>query len=248
MHFTHLQKAKIILVLNFIVLFCIIIMTPFFIKNGTILLSEETVEGAFLAIELLALIVVFRHYDSQIKQREDETMALNTKLEKKEKELLNALEYLGKVNVQVSMTKSIFEKMKVPSTKSQLTEVYSELLRIVCGMAEESHAVLRIVNLQNGRMLSEHTEKIGGHGDNEIKSSLGNKELIEKFIKRDKENVGEFATFFSSVENFYVKAFITIPNTKGKKFQQEERAFLETVANQCEVVFLLFNSRYCKNK
>lgn len=248
MHFTHLQKAKIVLVLNFIVLFCIIIMTPFFIKNGTVLLSEETVEGAFLTIELFALIVVFRHYDSQIKRHEDEAMTLNTKLEKKEKELLNALEYLGKVNVQVSMIKSIFEKMKVPSTKSQLIEVYSELLRIVCGMTDEPYAALRIVNLQNGRMLSEHIEKVNGHSDEEIKNSLGNKELIEKFIKRDKDNIGEFATFFSNVENFYAKAFITIPNAKGKKFQQEERAFLEAVANQCEIVFLLFNSRYYKNK
>lgn len=223
-------------------------MTPFFIKNGTVLLSEETVEGVFLTIELFALIVVFRHYDSQMKKQEDEAVTLNTKLERKEKELLNALEYLGKVNVQVSMIKSIFEKMKVPSTKSQLVEVYSELLRIVCGMTDEPYAALRIVNLQNGRMLSEHIERMGVANGHDVKVSIGNKELIEKFIKRDKSSTGEFATFFSNVENFYVKAFITIPNTKEKKFQQEERAFLEAVANQCEIVFLLFNSRYYKNK
>lgn len=223
-------------------------MTPFFIKNGTVLLSEEAVEGVFLTIELFALIVVFRHYDSQNKRYEDETTTLNTKLEKKEKELLNALEYLGKVNVQVSMIKSIFEKMKVPSTKSQLIEVYSELLRIVCGMTDESYATLRIVNLQNGRMLSEHVERVSSTKGKELKNIIGNKELVERFIKRDKNNKGEFATFFSDVENFYVKAFITIPNSKRKKFQQEERAFLEAVANQCEIVFLLFNSRYYKNK
>lgn len=248
MHFTHLQKAKLVLILNFIVLFCIIIMTPFFIKNGTVLLSEETVEGVFLTIELFALIVVFRHYDSQIKKQEDEATTLNTKLEKKEKELLNALEYLGKVNVQVSMIKSIFEKTKVPSTKGQLIEVYSELLKIVCGMTDEKYASLKIVNLQNGRMLSEHTEYAAAHEGGEIKINIGNKELVEKFVTKNKDNEGEFASFFSDVENFYVKAFITIPNTKEKKFQPEERAFLEAVANQCEIVFLLFNSRYYKNK
>ena len=248
MYFSHLQKARIVLVLNFIVLFCIIIMTPFFIKNGTVLFSEEFVEGFFLAVELGALIIVFRHYDAQIKKNENEAISLNTKLEKKEKELLNALEYLGKVNVQISMIKSIFEKTKVPSTKSQLTEVYSELLGIVCGMTDEPYAILRIVNLQNGRMLSERIEKINGTNDNDIKISMGSKELIEKFSKRDKANEGKVATFFSDVENFYIKAFIIIPNSKRRKFQQEERTFLEAIANQCEIVFLLFNSEYYKNK
>ncbi len=248
MYFTYLQKARIVLVLNFVVLFCIIIMTPFFIKNGTLFFSEEFVEGMFLAIELGALIVVFRHYDIQIKKYENEAVSLNTKLEKKEKELLNALEYLGKVNVQVSMIKSIFEKTKIPSTRSQLAKVYSELLGIVCGMTDESYAILRIVNLQNGRVLSERIEKVNGGKDNEIKVPIGNKELIERFSGRKKENEGEFATFFSDVENFYIKAFIIIPNSKNKKFQQEERTFLEAVANQCEIVFLLFNSEYYKNK
>lgn len=248
MYFTHLQKAKIVLVLNFIVLFGIIVMTPFLIKNGTALFSEEFVEGVFLAIELLALIVVFRHYDSQIKKHEDAAITLNTKLEKKEKELLSALEYLGKVNVQVSMIKLIFENMKVPSTKSQLTEVYSELLRIVCAMTEEPHAALRIVNLRNGRMLSERIENFNGESSEKMKISIGNKDLIEKFVNKRKETEGEYATFFADVENFYVKAFITIPNSKRKKFQKEDRAFLEAVANQCEIVFLLFNSKYYKKK
>lgn len=247
MHFTYLQKAKIVLVLNFIALFCIIILTPFFIKNGTVLFSEEFVEGFFLTIELFALIIVFRHYDSQNKRYEDETTTLNTKLEKKEKELLNVLEYLGKVNVQVSMINSIFENMKVPSTRSQLMEEYSELLKIVCGITNEKYATLRIVNLENGRMLSEHIEKMGDISDEQAKLKIGNKELIEKFKKRDKNNEGELATFFSNVENFYVKAFITIPNTKRKNFQQEERAFLEAIANQCEIVFLLFNAKKHKD-
>ncbi len=248
MHFTHLQKARIVLVLNFIVLFCIIISTPFFIKNGTSLFSEELVEGIFLTIELFALIIVFRHYDAQIKESENEAVTLNTKLEKKEKELLNALEYLGKVNVQISMIKSIFEKTKVPSTKNQLNEVYSELLKIVCGIVGEPYAVLRVVNLQNRRVISERIEKMGNSKDFEIKVSIGNKELIEKFNKREKNNNGEFVTFFSSVENFYIKAFIIVPNSKGKKFGQEERTFLEAIASQCEIVFLLFNSEYYKNK
>lgn len=248
MYFTHLQKAKIVLFLNFIALFFIIIMTPFFIKSGTSMLSEEMVEGIFLTIELFALIIVFHHYDSQIKKNEDEAITLNTKLEKKEKELLNALEYLGKVNVQISMIKLIFENMKVPSTKAQLTEVYSELLRIVCGMTEAPYAALRIVNLQNGRILSERVERVNGNGVEKMKFSVGNKDLLEKFEKRDKKTDGEFATFFSDVENFYIKAFITIPNSKAKKFQPDERAFLEAVANQCEIVFLLFNSKYYKKK
>ena len=247
MKFTHLQKAKLILVLNFVILFGIIITTPYFIREGTTWASEETVEGAFLAVGLIALIIVFRHYDAQMRKKEEEAMSLNLKLEKKERELLNALEYLGKVNVQVSMIKSLLDTMKVPSTKSQLFEVFSEMLRIVNSVTKEEFARLRIINLKNNRTLSEHVEATREE-DESCQLILGNKDLIEKFNLKSKDGTDDCHVFFSDAENFYLKAFIFVPNTKGKNFSPEEKMFIEAIANQCEVIFLLFNSQYFRNK
>lgn len=247
MQFTHLQKAKLILIINFIVLFFIIITTPYFIKSGVSWAAEGVIEGAFLTIELIALIIVFRHYDAQMRKKEEEATTLNLKLEKKERELLNALEYLGKVNVQVSMIKTLFETMKIPSTKNQLVEMFSELLRVVGSVTKKDYVCLRIVNLQGQRTLSEHVEVLRGEDDG-YQIVAGNKELIERFSKKDKSNVGDSRVFYSDTENFYLKAFIFIPNSKQKDYSTEERAFLEAVANQCEIIFLLFSSKYYKSK
>lgn len=247
MQFTHLQKAKLILVINFSALSFIIVTTPYFIKGGVSWAAEEMIEGIFLIIGLIAMIVVFRHYDIQMREKEAEATTLNLKLEKKERELLNALEYLGKVNVQVSMIKTLFETMKIPSTKNQLIEMFSELLRVVGSVTKEKCARLRIVNLQNQRTISEHAESL--HGEKDVcQIIVGNKELIERFSKKNKDNISDSHVFYSDTENFYLKAFIFVPNLKKKDYSAEERAFLEAVANQCEVIFLLFSSKYYKSR
>ena len=247
MQFTRLQKAKLILIANFIALFFIIITTPYSIKGGVSWATEEVIEGVFLTIELIALIVVFRHYDIQMRKKGEEATKLNFKLEKKERELLSALEYLGKVNVQVSMIKTLFEMMKIPSTKNQLSEMFSELLRTVGSVTKEDCVRLRIVNLQNRRTLSEHEEML--RDENSVcQIVIGNKELIERFSEKNKSNVGDFQVFYSDMENFYLKAFIFVPNPKKRDYSIEERVFLEAIANQCEIIFLLFNSKYYKSK
>ncbi len=242
MHVTRLQKAKIILALNFITLFVIVVSTPFFITQGTEMIAEEGIEGIFLGIEMIATIFIFRHYDAQIKKREEDAALLNVKFKKKERELLSSLEYLGKVNVQISMIRSLFEVMRVPSTKNQLHEMYTELLRIVNSITKEEEVSLRTVDLKTKRTLSEHTEFIKKSNKHEM--AIGNSELVQRFNAKEKKGRGEMNIFYSDAENFYIKTFIFVSHADTKRFSLEERMFLEAIANQCEIMFLLFNSRY----
>lgn len=242
-----MQKAKIILVANFTALFILIITTPYFIRNGLPWVEEETVEGFFLGLELFALIFFFRQYDDLVRRKEEEAWLLDVKLKSKERELLNAFQYLGKVNVQISMVQSLLEKMRIPSTRNQLREAYSELLRLVCSATGEMCATVRIVDLQTGRTMSEQAESIEepAYCHN---LRLGNSELIKKAKNHDRSGVDGFSVFYSSAENFYVRAFIVVPNAKRSRFGKEEINFFEAVANQCEIMFLLYNSKYFKNK
>ena len=193
MHVTRLQKAKVILVLNFITLFIIVVSTPFFITQGTEIVSEEGIEGIFLGIEMIATIFIFCHYDAQIKKREEDTALLNVKFKKKERELLSSLEYLGKVNVQISMIRSLFEAMRVPSTKNQLHEMYTELLRVVSSVTKEKEVSLRTVNLKTKRTVSEHIEFI--EKDNKHEMAIGNNELVQRFNAKEKEERGKMNFF-----------------------------------------------------
>jgi hypothetical protein len=241
MNLTSIQKVKAVLFLNFIALFILIISTPYFIREGFYIFEESFVEGVFLAVEIFALFFMFKHYDLIMEKKEYENLMLNLKLRKKERELLNAFQYLGKVNVQVSMIKSVFENIKTPSTKQELKSTYKELLRLVCSAAGEKCAGLRIVDLVTGRTLGDFLEN-GLTSDNFVCSNFpfGNKDLIETYKNGSRKSYKGFQFFYSGAENFKVKAFIFIPAKKSRGYEKEEREFLEMIANQCEIFYLLY--------
>ncbi len=245
--FNSYQKTKTVLIINFMILFVLIIFTPFLIKEGTSWFSEEKVEGFFLTIELLALFIIFRSYDLLMSEKEEEVLSLDAKLRDKERELLEAFQYLGKVNVQISMIESVFEKIKAPSTKNQLKEIYTEFLRIVCSIAEESNVFIRIVDLKTKRTLGEFSNlKSGDKSNYSSKLNIGNIDLISKFKISDNVNVKNYHLFFSKTESFFVKAFILVfdKSEDSNKYDLKKRKFLEAIANQCEIAFLLFDSKY----
>jgi len=238
------QKAKVILFTIFAALFILIVLTPRFIQQGLTWVSEETVEAVFLTVELLTLIYIFRYYDEIMKKKEEEAWLLNVKLKNKEKELINAFQYLGRVNVQISMIRSLLDKMKIPSTRNQLREIYAELLRLVCSVTSGDCAAIRIVNLKNGRTLHEHWERIHESDECASEPNIGNSELVEQFKKRTENQVNGYSLFYSDTENFFIKTFIIVAQNEKSNFSKEERDFLEAIANQCEIIYLLFNSRY----
>ncbi len=251
MRLNKIQKAKAVMSINFTVLVGMIILTPFFIKSGMGFLSESFVEGGFLAVEIIALFLMFRHYDFIMSEKEQENADLNLKLKKRERELLNAFQYLGKLNVQFSMIKDVLEKMKVPNTRGQLKEVYSELLRIVCSATGRSCAGLKIIDLNSSRTMGEFFEVFNHGWQKECRPDIGNKDLIKMFNSKDseiKEGGTDYVVFYSNIKNFFIKAFIYVPRNAKGDFSSGETDFLEAIANQCEIFFLLFDARHHKEK
>ena len=242
------QKARAILILNFIVLFFLVISVPRLIKGGTEMFAEETVESFFLALGLFAIIYIFRHYDYFIQKKEEETMRLSSKLKTREKELLDAFQYLGKVNVQISMIKELLEKTEVPQSRNRLKEIYNELLQLVCGLTGRRKAFLRLINLETGRTISEQYISLDREDAADFNMKAGNVDLANKFKEKEKIEISGYSVFYSPAENFFIKAFVFVPDGELKKDYTNEENFLEAVANQCEILFLLFSSRYYKEE
>lgn len=241
------EKARVVLILNFAVLFFLVVCIPNFIQKGTSFFSEETIESFFLTLGLLAILYIFRHYDYFMKKKEEEALILNYKLKNREKELLNSFQYLGKVNVQISMIKDLLGKMEIPKSRNRLKEIYSELLHLVCSVTGRQGAFLRVINLENGRTLSE--QYFSSEENPKIKNSqikVGNIDLANKFKEKEKIGILGYSVFYSPSENFFVKAFVFVPDEDRNKDYTTEENFLEAVASQCEILFLLFNSRYYK--
>jgi hypothetical protein len=242
-----LREAKIILKVNFATLFVLIVVTPFLVRDNLGKFPETLIEGFFLTIELIALIIVFKRYEAAIRKKEKEAYSLNSKLKSKERELLGAFEHLGKVNVEISMIKDLFKKMKVPSTKNQLKQMYAELLRIVCSVTGEKHAFLKIINLENGQSMGEYCEDSESE-ESSNRCEVNNRELLNRFETKKETLLGDYCVLYSAPSNFSIKAFLLINcgNKKKKLPNKEKRDFLKAIANQCEIIFLLFNSRYYK--
>ena len=243
MNLNPLQKVKFVLGFNFSILFAFIISIPFFIQKGSVWFSRETTESFFIAIGLIAMIYLFRHYDSLMQKREDEAILLDFKLKKKEKELLDAFQYLGKVNVQFSMIKELLEKMEMPKTKNGLKKAYWEILSLACSITKSHFAILKIINLEDGRVLHESFCNFNDSEDSLPK--IGNGEILNNIKKDNYFIINDTAIFASKSENFNIKAFVCVAK-KDVEHKKEERDFLEAVANQCEIIFLLFNSEFYK--
>lgn len=244
MNLNPLQKIKFVLGFNFSILFIFILSIPFFIQRNTSWFSEEITESFFIAIGLFALIYLFRHYDSLMQKREDEAILLDFKLKKKEKDLLDAFQYLGKVNVQFSMIKDLLEKMEMPKTKNELKKAYGEILSLACSITKSNFSILKIIDLEDERIL--HESVYNTKKDNEeISVKIGHGEILNNIKKDNYFVINGIAIFASKSENFNIKAFICVPQQEIEH-KKEERDFLEAVANQCEIIFLLFNSKYYK--
>lgn len=242
-----IQKAKIVLWLSLSGLLLAILFIPSFINSSVSWASEDTLETLFLVLSFFSAIYVFWHYDYVVQKREQENFNLNSKLKDKEKELLETFQYLGKVNVRFSIIRDLIDRMKkpAPTTQEELKETLKALLDIVCGAIGKDKAWLQVVDIKNKKFLLE--EQRGESFQEEAKNNqLSAKKLLEVYNSKGKFQIKGFKVFYSDLDNFYIKAFLVIPSDEDLVEQGDD--FLKAVANQCEILFLLFDSQYYRPK
>jgi hypothetical protein len=241
-----LKKARIILWINSLILFLFIIFTPHLVKVGVWGLSESTVEGLFLAVEVLVLIKLFRNYDLHSKYIESKVEELTVELEQQQKILTDSLEYLGRMNLQMSMVKKIMNKLKFPASQNKLDYVLNEMLHILISLSGGQEVVFKIINLEDKKTIKE----LSAVKDNVLQNRI-KKIKNEYLLKKDKKNsnLKKMTIFPSSYDNFSLKAFAFFPLSEEEmndKIEKEQKELIQGVINQCEIIYLLFNSQYYK--
>jgi|GEM_PF-656847 len=241
------QKAKMFLGLGLMGLFLAILVIPRVINNGLNWASETTIETFCLILSFVSTIFLFWHYDYVVQKREEESFHLSSKLKNKEKELLETFQYLGKVNVRFSVIRDLLEGMKkpAPTTRKELSGVLIELLNIACSATSKEQAWLKIINTKNRKVL---IEEFGGNEfeEDSKKNKVSVKNLLDTYNKGKNFKIKEFEVFYSELDNFYIKAFLILPVNGDLTTETED--FLKAVANQCEILFLLFDSQYYRPK
>jgi hypothetical protein len=247
MKLNKVQKAKIVLWFSLSALFFAILFIPSFVNTSTSWASEDSLETIFLVLSFFSVVYVFWHYDYVVQKREQENFKLTSKLKSKERELLETFQYLGKVNVRFSVIRDLLNRMKkpAPTTQEELKETLKSLLNIACSATGKEKAWLKIINTKNRKVL---VDEYGGNSFSEEgqKNQISVSSLIEVYKKNKKNQFDEMKVFCSDLDNFYIKAFLILSTEED--LVDQEGDFLKAVANQCEILFLLFDSQYYRPK
>ncbi len=222
-----------------IILLILIVITPDIIKSKILFFEEEFVEGF-----LLFVLSLISYYVSILYQREINKVKLEAKKSEKEKKdleksLTEAFKYIGSINVQIGVIKSVFSKInKYPKNKKEMKQIMEFLANSILGIIPVDWVVLRIVNLDNARTIREFSQARGTAVI--LKHEISNNDLLnEKY----KEGNCDYNAIASQAENTTFKVFCIFPSYKLK---ESEKEMLKALVTQLEMLFIIFTSKYYK--
>ena len=194
---SRIEKLRDLFLLVFFLLVITIIFTPLFVTRGFSIFSEEVLESVLLFFQVSVAWRIFRLYEITVKSREGEIQKLETEYQKREKELLEAFAYLGKVNVQVSLIKSFLQKLKAPADRKEAETYINEILNIALSLSGKDWVTLRAIDTRTQKTLNEYWAK--GRQETEIKGiKIGNKEIVKWEKSKEEGERNNYLVFGSS--------------------------------------------------
>ena len=236
---SRIEKLRNLFLFVFFLLVISIIFTPLLVRNGFSVFPEEILESILLFFQIFVGWRIFLLYERAVESREKEIQKLEGEYQRREKELLEAFAYLGKVNVQVSLIKSFLQKLKAPSSRKEAENYIKEILEIALTLSGKNWVTLRALDAKTFQTTSEFWAKSNAGVDTQgIK--IGNKDIAkwDRDREESQEN-GYFVLGSSGSEISPTKVFLVFLN--GTKLEPDIEDFLRAAANQCEVLLTLFD-------
>lgn len=236
---SRIERLRNFFLIAFFLLVITIIFTPLLVRSGFSLFTEETLESALLLLQVSIAWKIFRLYERSVNQREKDVQRLEGEYQKREKELLEAFAYLGKVNVQVSLIKSFLQKLKTPGSRKEVENYIKEILEIALTLSGKQWVTLRALDSKTLQTVSEYWTKSDVAVDTRgIK--IGNKDVISWGQNRKIGKENGFFVFGSTGSNISsLKVFLVFLN--GEKIDPDIEVFLQAAVNQCEVLLTMFD-------
>lgn len=234
-----IERLRNLFLFVFFLLVISIIFTPLLVRGGFLIFPEEPLESVLLFLQVSIGWRIFVLYQRTVESREKEIQKLEGEYQKREKELLEAFAYLGKVNVQVSLIKSFLKKLKAPSSRKEAENYINEILGIALTLSGKKWVTLRAVNVKTLQTANEYWTKSDKAIDTQgIK--IGNKDIVKWDQDREiGQKNGYFVLGSSGSEISRTKVFLVFLN--GTKLEPDIEDFLRAAANQCEVLLTLFD-------
>ncbi|MFA6193372.1 MAG: hypothetical protein WC726_00715 [Parcubacteria group bacterium] len=241
---SRIEKLRNLFLLVFFLLVISIIFTPLLVRNSFSVFSEEILESILLFFQIFIGWRIFLLYEKAVENREKEIQKLEEEYQRREKELLEAFAYLGKVNVQVSLIKSFLQKLKAPSSRKEAEQYINEILTIVLSLSGKRWATLRVLDTKTIQTAKEYwvysVETDPGSNTEGIK--IGNKDIVKWGNDQSmgkKEGFHVFGSFGSDLSSN--KVFLIFPD--GSNIEPNIEVFLRAAVNQCEVLLTMFDRK-----
>jgi len=217
-------------------IFLTAILTPYIITTGISVFKEEMVEGALIFVLFIVGYGTTYLYKKELSRIEYKLIEEKKSKEKFEQRLTDAFAYIGSVNAQLEVIQSIFSEMKnPPKNKNEMKQTIEFLASRVLGIVPSAWVLLRIIESEKEQTLREYLES--REAVTLVKHKISNKGLLA-----GEEN--DYYDFVSSAENsLNTKTFCIFAKGSASK---EQRVLLKAIANQLEMLFIIFDSRYYK--
>jgi len=211
------------------------ILTPF-LAEGTTIVREEYAEVTLLVILLSAGYVARALYLREAERARSQIAHLENGRRTLEDRLDEALRYIGRLNVQVQEIEGIFTSIsKYPETRNEKRKALRFLAEKILNVVDNEWVLVRIVDRERIRTLGEHWAT---RVQKAAPPSISNSELVER------RTAHAYTVVESSQDSFSINTYCVLPGpvTRG------HRIIIEAIANQAEMLFLIFSSRYYKDQ
>ena len=213
-------------------LFIVVVATPLYIRGHlsltkNIILKEDVLEALLIATLLGLAYTVHRAYRIELENLKKSNAGLIISH-------TEAFKYIGKVNVQLQELRSIFSGFQwYPETKSEFQRILSSAVRNVQGLVNADWILIRIINQNNLRTITEHWESRSEATYPQVR--ISNRSLVED------ETIPSFSIICSHKNNLAVNVVFIIPI---KTLGGEEKILIEVIAGELEKLFIIFTLQY----
>ncbi|MFA5986537.1 MAG: hypothetical protein WC819_04305 [Parcubacteria group bacterium] len=189
------------------------VLTPLMVRSGISFVEEETVEVIMIITQFIIGFVIYRMYRNEMEV-----------LDYRSKE---AVRHIGTTNVEIQSLRKIFDDVqKYPRSSHEFGKVMADLTKIVAGITKADHVLLRIIDIEEARTVTEKELK-----NNESLSHIGNKELIDGLVKDG------FFVVSSRQDVLSVKVFCIF----NADINDRQRDMLQRIVEEVEMIYVLFS-------
>ena len=238
----HPSFLQLIYLILFIFLFTLIISTPEFIIGSVhfserLIVREEIVKGILLGILFVVSTLILNLYKGEVAKHKDQIEKINTDKQKVEERLQISDQYIGMINVQIKEIKSVFFSIdNYPQTKADFKRTFTFFGEKVLGIVNSNWVLIRIVNSESQRTISEHY-KARSRSINKY-PQISNKLMI------DAQPIASHTSIISNPKDIDILVFCVLPL---ETISSDEQIFLQAIIDEITKMYIIFNSSYFKN-